>query len=188
VIRLLDNNPVGQALAIGCGVLVLAAASLAYVWTRPAFSGLPHHEANGEFETPAQALASDIGPISDYREVTERPVFDPERQPVVAVDGEGLDEPGEVADAPEVRLTGVVITPESKFVTLKPVSGEDSLIASEGEMLEGEYFGWSVGEIKPRSVELESREGDSLDLELEVNTRKIAEPPEPPAVAQAGRN
>jgi len=185
----LENNPVGIALAAGCGVLVLVSAALAWAWSRAPSYGLPEVGENGDFGTLAQAEISELGPLGDYREFTERPVFDPSRQPAVNVDGDDLDgEPDEIAGAPEVRLTGVVITPESKFVTLKPASGADTVIAREGQSLEGEYYGWTVAGISPRSVALESRDGESLELALEVNTRRIEEPPKPPPPAAASED
>jgi hypothetical protein len=184
----LENNPVGVTLASASGLLILVSAALGYVWSQPADSGVEVIAAAPDAGAQAQPLTSDIGPISQYREFTDRPVFDQSRKPAVNIEGEGQDELMEaVADAPEVKLTGVVITPESKLVTLKPESNAESVIVYEGKPLEGEYTGWSVSEIRPRSVVLASRDGESLELDLQVNTRRMEEPEQPEPVADVAQ-
>jgi hypothetical protein len=179
----LENNPLTAGLASVCGALLLVSAVLVLVWTRPV---APRGAAAGEAEPDAveiAELADELGPLSEYRVVTERPIFDETRRPTVAMEdaepatGEATEE---VAGAPEVKLTGVVITPELKMVTLKPLQAGETVIAIEGEPLEGDYAGWSVSEINPRQVVLASTRGGSHRLDLEVNTRRIEEPPKPP--------
>ncbi len=181
----LVNNPLGAALVSACGLIVLVSAGLAYVWSKPASSGAPVDDTSAQTTGETKQLFSELAPISEYREVTERPVFNESRRPALAVDGEGLnmDDMAEVADAPDVRLTGVIITPDAKLVTLRPSSSAESMIAHEGEPLEGDYFGWTVTDIKPRSVVLASMDGDHLELDLQVNTRRIEAPPEPVPVS-----
>lgn len=186
-----ENNPIGVSLVSVCGVLVLMSAGLGYVWNKPANSGVSNDELAAQFEGEPRQMISELGPISEYREVTERPLFDESRRPVLLVDGEGLDldEMLGSADAPDVRLTGVIITPDVKLAMLRPSSSNQSVVAHEGEELEGEYYGWSVSDVKPRSVVLASRDGESIQLDLQVNTRRIAEPPKPePQVANAANN
>lgn len=185
----LENNPVGVALASVCGFLILVSAALGYVWSRPADSGAPAIAVSPDEDTQTQLVINDIGPVSQYREFTDRPLFDQSRKPAVNIEGDGLGlegQEGEVSDAPDVTLTGVVITPDAKIVTLKPASNEESIIIYEGKPLEGDYSGWSVSEIKPRSVVLASRDGGNLELDLQVNTRRIEEPVKPePLVSEA---
>ncbi len=186
-----ENNPIGVSLVSACGVLVLMSAGLGYVWNKPANSGVSNDELAAQFEGEPRQMISELGPISEYREVTERPLFDESRRPVLLVDGEGLDldEMLSSADAPDVRLTGVIITPDVKLAMLRPSSSNQSVVVHEGEDLEGEYYGWSVSDVKPRSVVLASRDGESIQLDLQVNTRRIAEPPKPePQVANAANN
>ncbi|MFT5140212.1 MAG: hypothetical protein ACI9H8_001018 [Lysobacterales bacterium] len=174
----LENNPLGVALISFCGLTLLIAGVLVYVWSKPASSGVLAADMTTPQSGQADQMISDLGPIASYREVTERPVFDESRRPSLKVDveGDGLGDLAEIAGAPEVRLTGVIITPKEKLAMLRPISGGESLVAREGESLEGEFVGWEVSEIKPRSVVLESRDGDNLELDLLVNTRKIEEP------------
>ena len=62
----LENNPVGMALASVCGVLLLVAAVLVFVWSRPAPTGADARDVEAPaFSQPAD-LAMDLGPISDY--------------------------------------------------------------------------------------------------------------------------
>ncbi len=92
----------------------------------------------------------------------------------------------EVADPPKVRLTGVVITPTQRVVTLTPEGGGEALVLREGMPLEGEYVGWSVEEVQPRAVRLASARGQQIDMELAVSDAMIAKPPEPVPTAAAG--
>lgn len=188
----LENNPLGLALAAACGVMIMASVALMLAWGKPVTSGVDSRPMTAEALAEGSQPENELEPIAAYRVVTERPVFEESRRPAVNVGDEGLelvDEPGtEVSDAPKVMLKGVVITPEFRMVTLQPESDQESLIAHEGQPLEGEYAGWIVSDIKPRSITLASLDGRSSKLELEVNTRKIAEPPRPepgPDAAQA---
>ena len=177
----LEKNPLGAVLASACGVLLLISAVLAFIWGRPVSSGSDPADAPAPDTGPAAGVVSDLGPVSDYRIVTDRPVFDESRRPSVSVDGDELDMEeveSAVAGAPEVVLTGVVITPSVRMATLKPLSQGESVIAREGEPLEGEYVGWVVSDIEPRRIVLASLDGESMELDLLVNTRRIEEPPE----------
>ena len=179
----------GVTLASVCGVLLLVSAALAYAWSRPASSGAPAQAVNTDGVNEAQRLSSELGPISNYREVTDRPVFDATRRPQLAVDDENGELEKEllntVADAPEVKVTGIVITPEFSLVTLTPLAGGESFIAREGNQLEGEYVGWAVVDIKPRKIRFGSLEGGEMEIDLQVNTRKIKPPPKPEPVNTA---
>jgi hypothetical protein len=113
--------------------------------------------------------------------INERPVFEESRRPeLVAAESEDAapeEEAIAVRDPPKVRLTGVIITPALRMAWLTPTEGgEESVRAHEGESLVGDYVGWQLAVVKPRSVVLASRDGQSLELELEVNDQKIKEP------------
>lgn len=187
----LENNPLGIALASACGVLLLISAALVFSWTRPASSGASDERADAKIAEARNRAMTDLEPVSAYRVVTERPVFDESRRPVVAIEEEGIeldeDDTSVVGDQPRVRPTGIVMTPESNMVMLRPEAGGESILAIEGRPLEGEYVGWMVTDIKPRAITLASLAGDVLKLDLEVNTRKIAEPPKPAPPPEAAR-
>lgn len=188
----LENNPLGIALALACGVLLLVTVALLFLWGRPASSGAVEGTADALVQAGEGRRQAEMEPLSAYRIVTERPVFDETRRPVVTIEGEDSleiaaeDDQTEVGERPKVRPTGIVITPEASMVTLRPESGGEPILAFEGRPLTGEYVGWIVSDIKPRKIRLASLDGDVMELDLEVNTRKIAEPPKPaPAVAAA---
>lgn len=179
----IEKNPIGVALAGFCAVLLLVAGALAFVWSRPASSGVEAISGDSQVNTTVSSPSNDLGPISQYKVVTDRPLFEETRRPVVNVDVvEESEEDTEVqlvAGTPEVSLSGVVITHEKSIVTLKPVNGGDSIIAIEGQPLGEDYPGWAVTDIKPRKIVLASLEGDSVELDLAINTRPMAEPPKP---------
>jgi hypothetical protein len=64
------------------------------------------------------------------------------------------------------------------MVTLKQKSEPESLVAFEGQPLEGNYGSWHVSRIEPREITLASGSGEELQLQLVVHDAKI-EPPKP---------
>lgn len=183
----LENNPVSVALLSFCGLMVLISAILILAWNRPVTPALDAGDEAMYGDGQSVVLTTELGPLSDYREVTDRPVFDESRRPSVSLDDSGglsMDATSTmVADAPDVRLTGVVITPDRKIVTLTPNSGGEPLIFSEGLDMEGEYSGWTVSKVDSRKVALESYDGDVIELDLLVHKQEIEAPPEPPPPA-----
>lgn len=183
----LEKNPVGVALLGTCGLLVLIGLGLTVAWGGPASSGDAGADGAADMALPEIATARELGALRDYEVVLNRPVFNETRRPIIIeqVAPEEIIEIPEpeyvVADPPKVRLTGVIITPTKRVVTLTPEAGGEALVLSEGMPLDGEYVGWSVQEVKPRAVSLASSRGQQLEFELAVHDTMIAEPPEPPA-------
>lgn len=184
----LRDNPVGVVLVGISGFLVLLALVMSVVWTMPVKVDEEVSQAAAAkaqaADVEARVQAHDLQALKAYSVINERPVFDESRQPeLVAAEGDDAspeDESIAVRDAPKVRLTGVIITPALRMASLTPLkTGEKSVRAQEGESLVGDYVGWQLTVVKPRSVVLESADGQSLTLELEVNDQKIKEPPEP---------
>ncbi len=93
------------------------------------------------------------------------------------------EEPEEEVDAPDVQLTGIIITPSIRMATLRQEGEKLSLVAFEGRPLEGNFGSWHVSRIDHREVTLSSGAGEEIQLKLEVHGVAIAEPPkpEPPA-------
>jgi len=177
----LQDNPVGMILASVSGFFLLLVLAMAIVWNLP----VPVEVAGPDKELAATNEAvltvPSIGDLADYRVVNEKPVFNESRQPEI---GGGEDETSdedvaiEVKDAPAVKLTGVVITPSSRLASLTPDDKNiENIMAREGESLTREFVGWRVASVQPRVVVLESRDGQSLELELQVHDVKIEEPP-----------
>jgi len=91
------------------------------------------------------------------------------------------DESDAVIDAPELVLAGVVITPSLKMVTLREKKARESLVAFEGQPLQGDYGSWHVSHIAPREITLASGDGRELQLQLQIHDAKIKPPPKPKA-------
>jgi hypothetical protein len=183
----LQDNPLGMILAAISGVFVLLALGMAIVGTLPVSVETAGAETEITSDNQTNMTARQIGILADYQIVNEKPVFNESRNPVID-DEEPTDEelPGEieVKDAPDVRLTGVVITPGMKIASLTPADGNlETVMAHEGDSLTGEFVGWQVAAVNPRTVVLESRDGQSLELDLQVHDAKIQEPVKPVSAA-----
>ena len=183
----------GTALIVISGVCALLAMGMAIVWTLPVSVEMVETEADATVNSDAILAANKIGSLAEYQVVNEKPVFNESRRPVIAELEEELgaeeDATIEVKDAPDVRLTGVIITPAMKIASLTPADANlESVMAYEGQSLTGEFMGWQVMEVNPRDVHLESRDGQTLVLDLQVHDVTIKEPPapaEPVAAASA---
>jgi len=186
----LQDNPLGMILAGISGVFALLVLGMAIVWNLPVSvdtSGVDSDITSGNKKSMA---ARQIGTLADYQVVNEKPVFNESRQPVISEldEIESDDTTIEIKDAPDVRLTGVIITPSMKIASLTPADTNlESVMAYEGESLTGEFVGWQVTSVNPRNVVLESRDGQSLNLDLQVHDIKIEEPPTPVAPASTAQ-
>ena len=158
MIALLNDNPVGRALVGISAAMLVVLLLLAVVWV------LPRTGADLEAGEGGPAVSSDVpqleepSPIEQYAEIINRHVFNDNRQPIIGgelVDGEDeeLDEAEDV-EAPDVELAGVVITPDVRVATLR-VKGEDaSLLALEGQPLEGDFGSWRVSRVAHAAQEI----------------------------------
>jgi len=186
----LQDNPLGLALAGINGLFILLAVVLAIVWTLPVVvdtTGETTQESDGG---DAALVARQAGTLSDFQIITDRPLFSESRQPVIAqVSGDEPveDVPDEVLDVPDVKLTGVIITPSLRIASLMPADKSlERVMAQEGQPLTGGFVGWQVTVVQPRNVILESRDGQRKKLKLEVHDAKIKAPPKPAKVAKTG--
>lgn len=177
----LQDNPVGMFLAAISGVFVLLALAMAIVWSLPVSVETAGTETEPATGGQADLAVRPVGALSDYRVINEKPVFNESRQPVIADLDDGIqadDTTIEIKGAPAVKLSGVVITPSARIASLTPTDQNlETVMAREGESLTGEYVGWRVAAVSPRNVVLESRDGQSLELELQVHDVKIEQPP-----------
>jgi len=184
-VKWLENNLPGQILVGACGLLLLVSVILGVAWTRPASSG-------GDGETPgpvalsAATSTTELAPLGEYREVTDRPLFNETRRPEIETgefdETEAAPADTTVADAPKVSLTGVVIMPGAKIASLTPEGGGEAMLFREGHPMRGDYNGWQVSEVGPRRVTLESSNGQRLELDLLVHDQVINQPPRPEPV------
>jgi general secretion pathway protein N len=181
MISRLDANPLGKVLAWVSAGLVTVLLLLGVAWVLPP-SGAGNADGDGSrnlsSEVPQLGSAQ---PIEKYAEITDRPVFNESRQPVIGADS-GDDEEEftglENVDAPDVELAGVVITPDIRVATLRLKDSPESLLAYEGQPLEGDFGSWHISRIEAREAILESASGEQVRLELQIHDAVIDEPPE----------
>jgi len=186
VIKWFEGNPLAVVLASVCGGLLLISLLLAVVWSLPPSapaSGSDRYDTVLTLDVPE---LDDSEPLEAYTVITERPVFNASRLPIIE------EEPAEEelvaeeeVDTPDVELAGVIITPSIRMVTLRPAGESVSLVAFEDQPLEGNYGTWRVSQIKAREVTLSSASGEELQLELLVHDATIAEPPKSTAEESA---
>ena len=180
-----EDNPLGMVLAGMSGLFVLLALGMAIVWNLPVSTETAGTETEVVSDSQVSLATRQIGTLGEYKVINEKPVFNESRLPVIAELEDDLqeeDETIEVKGAPDVRLTGVVIAPGMKIASLTPADTNiETVMAHEGESLTGEFVGWQVTSVNPRAVMLESRDGQSLELDLQVHDVTIKEPPKPVA-------
>jgi len=178
----LEDNPLGMALAAIGGVFILLALGMTIIWNLPVSVETTEMETEAQGSEVSVLAARQLAPMRDLLIVNERPVFNVSRLPVAGDINVEASEDTTVAvkDAPKVRLTGVIITSSMKIASLTPADeNQESIMAYEGQSLTGEFVGWQVSTVKPRTVVLESRNGQKLELDLQVHDVKIKEPPKP---------
>lgn len=182
MIRALENNTLGLALASICGGLLVILLGLAVMWAMPPSADPGEgEEAEADISSDITALQS-ARALEEYTVIGERPVFNEDRRPapILAEDlgpEEGL--PLDDVEAPDVELAGIVITPTLRMATLRSKERAHSLVAFEGKPLEGDFGSWMVSRIDERMVTLASAEGEEMQLELQVHDAVIREPPKP---------
>jgi hypothetical protein len=188
MISYLDDNPVGKVLAGVSAGLLGVLVLLGVVWALPpSGSGAGESEAGAGLSREVPQLATPE-PIENYAEITNRPVFNESRQPIIGAEEGAEDEEfagPENVEAPEVELAGVVITPDLRVATLRLKEGNASLMAREGQPLEGNFGSWKLSRIDPREAILESDSGEQVRLELQVHDAMIDEPPAVKAAREA---
>ena len=179
----LQDNPLGMVLAGISGLFVLLSLGMTIVWNLPVSTEVAGTEAQVIADNQVSLDTHQIGTLGEYKVINEKPVFNESRLPVIVELDDGSQEDDttiEVKGAPDVRLTGIVITPGLKIASLTPTDTNiETVMAHEGESLTGEFVGWQVAVVNPRAVVLESRDGQSLELDLQVHDATIAEPPPP---------
>jgi len=190
MIALLEDNPIGKTLLAICGGLVLVSVLLVIIWNLTpsgSFSDTDDENRLAVLELPEPGVTESL---EKYAEITERPVFNESRLPVLELDDEDTEEElAEDVEAPEMELAGIIITPTLRMATLRAKDNPNSLVAFEGRPLEGNFGSWQISRIEPREVTLTSGDGEEMQLQLQIHDVKIAEPPKPevPAEEKEGR-
>lgn len=120
---------------------------------------------NVSADTPVTPLA-ERPDISDFVEVTARPLFSPTRRPY---------EPGEepkvdsVAKTQDFDLIGVTISAADRSALLRPKASNRELV----RVVEGQVVGgWEVRVIEPAQVTLAPANGDQESTVLTINEKR----------------
>lgn len=177
ILKWLEDNPLGIALGALCGLLLFALLVLTVLAALPPGAATIPLAAGEEQGLQLPVLAENL-PIASYAIITERPLFNENRQPATQ-DGDSNGEPlplDEPAGAPEVELSGVIITPTLRMVTLKRMDDAKSMVAFEGKPIEADFGSWQVSNIQARAVTLTSGSGEELQLQLKVHDATIEQP------------
>ena len=184
----LQDNPVGLALAGIAGFLLLLALGMSILWNLPVTAEITEAGKPDSGNVDAVIAAHDVAAMSELEIINQKPVFNESRLPVLSLveDSDDIEDTTvAIKDAPDVRLTGVIITPSMKIASLTPSDTNiESVMAHEGDALTGEFVGWQVSSVNARTVVLESRDGQKLELDLQVHDVTIKEPPKPVAEAE----
>lgn len=198
MIKWFEGNPVAFALASASALLIVLSLLIGVVWSFPPKASVSDSGKEGSVAALDIPEIADSEPLETYAVITERPVFNQSRLPVIEEEVSEEEEPEEEVEAPEVQLSGVIITPTLRMATLRSEELDESLVAFEGQPLEGNFGSWQVSQINAREVTLSSAAGESMQLRLEVHNAQIAAPPkmarpdkveqEKPAAEQQGEN
>jgi len=103
---------------------------------------------------------SELGSLSAYQSIIERPLFTISRSNLTEETGE----PEQVEQKlPDLLLIGVVITPETKSALLRNTKSNEMVTVKAGE----KFKGWDLSEIDQQSVVLQ-KDTQRIELELEA--------------------
>lgn len=178
------------SLAGACGVMALAGV-LAWMGAGRGYGWLPEADAPpvtgvGRIDTEAVVMPPD----SEFAEVRQRPIFNEDRKPTPIVEEvKPLDAP----TAPlNITLTGIVMTPDLKLAMVRDNTKNEAVSLRVGMPLPGEQQGWTLAEIRARSVVFRNPQDETSEVELEVApgltvppSARAVPPPPPPGAAPA---
>ena len=104
--------------------------------------------------------------------ITKRPMFSITREPFVAPEETGGENPGGKIEISElnVSLTGVVITPEGSYAMILDGATNKRDTYKVGMPLNGDQGGWTLNSIQSRKVVFVSDDEKTAELELDVFT------------------
>ena len=128
MIKRFEGNPVAIGLASMIAVLVVISLVIGVVWSLPPRAGNPGSTADGSVPQLDIPALEDNEPLQTYAVISERPVFNESRLPVLEQElDEDEEDVEEEVDAPDVQLSGVIITPTMRMATLKSADLNESL-------------------------------------------------------------
>jgi hypothetical protein len=167
-------------LILACGVLVALA-----VWRAGGEAQVPGGEGGRSAAPRAEAPAGEAGPgytpppLESYSEITERPIFSPERK---APDGgqDALAAQGVGVSSTNLRLEGVALSPGERVAVIRRSDTQQLFRVSQGESLDA----WRLETIRPDRVVLRSQ-GEVQVLMLPVERLEAQPAPAAPAPTAA---
>ena len=175
-----------MSLAGACGVMALAGV-LAWMGAGRGYGWLPETEAPpvtgvGHIDTDAVVMPPD----SEFAEVRQRPIFNEDRKPTPIAEEKQI----EIAQVVplNITLTGVVLTPDVKLAMVRDNAKNEAVSLRIGMPLPGEQQGWTLAEIRSRSVVFKNPQDETSEVELEVAPGLTVPPsakPTAPAAANA---
>lgn len=121
-----------------------------------------------------QAAIAELPPIEEFSAFVEQPLFIEGRQPLPEETEATTSEPEVEKKPPDIRLTGIIDTPEAGQIILVQDQSNKTLRFKPGDIIDG----WRVAEPAETHVTLE-RDGETRVLEL-IKPRPVQ--PLPPAV------
>jgi len=165
------------ALGAVCGVLVLAAflqyagVGRGFSWAADDPDSMPALPGGTIDEKPLK-----FPPETAFAEVERHPLFNEDRQPT-PVDASAGDDSAAPQSPLSITLTGIVSTSAVKIAMVQDKARNQSLALKVGMPLEGDQAGWTLIEVKPRSVVFRSAANEKTEVELET---AVAAPPKAP--------
>lgn len=181
--RLLQAGPMTWLLTAVCGwALLLWLAALVGMGGRIGLVKAPKSLA---LPAPLPAAADRIGPLSDFPQAAQRPLFTQDRHPrAFLAAGADAAVAGAGGGDLDFILTGTLITPTLRLAVLQPSAGGDAQRVREGEVPEG-AAGWRLIEVQPRRAVFEGS-GGQMTLDLRTFGAPGAPPSATPADAGGG--
>lgn len=171
------------SLAGACGFMALVGV-LAWMGAGRGYGWLPEAEAPpvtgvGRIDTEAVVMPPD----SEFAEVRQRPIFNEDRKPTPIVEDVKTDIAPPVPL--NITLTGIVLTPDVKLAMVRDNAKNEAVSLRVGMPLPGEQQGWTLTEIRARSVVFRNTQDETSEVELEV-APGLTVPPSPRPTPPAG--
>lgn len=129
-----------------------------------------------------KAQAERIGPLTQYAETAERPLFSEDRRPQpFSLQPQGEDDQATQFD---FILTSVLITPQVRMAIVQPAAGGESIRMKQDEA-PAEAQGWRLVTVEPRAATFVGPQGEKT-LQLRVFDGKGGSAPTRSAAPQPG--
>jgi len=130
---------------------------------------------------------SPLQPVEAYADIGERPLFNADRRPLpfddAKADAGAEGEPPPPAAPLDVVVTSIIMTPSLKLAIVTDTRSGKSVSVKVGQVLDGEFAGWSLKELQARKAVF-SGPGGEVSADLRVFDGAGGQAPTPFAVPQ----